>query len=267
MGKMTSSEEARALNPIDDLMFRKMAEDVGFCEEILRVILEDNELKVLETIPQWTGTNLQGRSVILDAKCVKSDGRQVNIEVQKEDDDDHQRRVRYNGAILTTNISEPGTKFKNVPDVCIVFISKFDIFKGKSPIYHVDRVVRETGAVVDNGFEEIYVNTKVRNGSDVSELMRIFVEDNAYRTRFPKTSEIKRRYKIVDGGGDMGSAIERFKQEGRTEGQMEVFDKLLRKRIISYSEAADMADMTEEDFKKKYDEYIKENTHASEEQL
>ena len=68
MGKMTSSEEARALNPIDDLMFRKMAEDVGFCEEILRVILEDNELKVLETIPQWTGTNLQGRSVILDAK-------------------------------------------------------------------------------------------------------------------------------------------------------------------------------------------------------
>ena len=111
MGKMTSSEEARALNPIDDLMFRKMAEDVGFCEEILRVILEDNELKVLETIPQWTGTNLQGRSVILDAKCVKSDGRQVNIEVQKEDDDDHQRRVRYNGAILTTNISEPGTKF------------------------------------------------------------------------------------------------------------------------------------------------------------
>jgi ferredoxin len=168
-----------------------------------------------------------------------------------------------NGGEGTKLYSTAGTKFKNVPDVCIVFISKFDIFKGKSPIYHVDRVVRETGAVVDNGFEEIYVNTKVRNGSDVSELMRIFVEDNAYSTRFPKTSEIKRRYKIVDGGGDMGSAIERFKQEGR----MEVFAKLLEKNLISYSEAADMADMTEEDFKKKYDEYIKENTHASEEQL
>ena len=60
----------------------------------------------------------------------------------------------------------------------------------------------------------------------------------------------------------MGSAIERFKQEGR----MEVFAKLLEKNLISYSEAADMADMTEEDFKKKYDEYIKENTQASEEQ-
>ena len=49
---------------------------------------------------------------------------------------------------------------------------------------------------------------------------------------FRKTSEIKRRYKIVDGGGDMGSAIERFKQEGR----MEVFAKLLEKNLISYSE-------------------------------
>lgn len=34
-------EEARKLNPIDDLMFRKMAEDVQFCQEILRVILSD----------------------------------------------------------------------------------------------------------------------------------------------------------------------------------------------------------------------------------
>ena len=78
MGRRVS-DEVRALNPIDDLMFRKMAEDIAFCEEILRVILEDNGLKVIETIPQWTGTNLQGRSVILDAKCVKSDGKQVNI--------------------------------------------------------------------------------------------------------------------------------------------------------------------------------------------
>lgn len=34
-------EEARKLNPIDDLMFRKMAEDTEFCQEILRVILEE----------------------------------------------------------------------------------------------------------------------------------------------------------------------------------------------------------------------------------
>lgn len=86
-------EEARKLNPIDDLMFRKMAEDLQFCQEILRVILSDKGLTVLETVVQYTGTNLKGRSVILDAKCVLGDNTQVNIEVQKADDDNHQKRV------------------------------------------------------------------------------------------------------------------------------------------------------------------------------
>ena len=42
-------EEAKKLNPIDDLMFRTMAENEKFCEEILRVILEDEALTVLES--------------------------------------------------------------------------------------------------------------------------------------------------------------------------------------------------------------------------
>jgi predicted transposase/invertase (TIGR01784 family) len=193
-------EEAKKLNPIDDLMFRKMAEDKEFCQEILRVILSDDELIVLESIPQWSGTNLQGRSVILDAKCVKGNGSQVDIEVQKANDDDHQRRVRYNGAILTTNVSDPGIKFENVPDVTVVFISKFDIFDGNLPLYHVDRVVRETGKKVDNGFEEVYVNTKVKDDSEVSELMEVFVDDTAYNNKFPKTSAGKRRYKETESG-------------------------------------------------------------------
>lgn len=193
-------EEARKLNPIDDLMFRKMAEDKGFCQEILRVILEDDTLIVLESISQWVGTNLQGRSVILDAKCIKGNGAQVDIEIQRADDDDHQRRVRYNGAILTTNVADPGIKFKKVPDVCVVFISKFDIFEGNLPRYHVDRVVRETGKVVNNGFEEIYVNTKISDDSEVSELMKVFVDDNAYNSKFPKTSDIKHLYKETEGG-------------------------------------------------------------------
>ncbi len=189
-------EEAKRLNPIDDLMFRKMAEDKEFCQEILRVILDDDNLIVLESIPQWIGTNLQGRSVILDAKCIKGDGTQVDIEIQKADDDDHQRRVRYNGAILTTNITNPGIKFENVPDVCVVFISKFDIFGGNLPRYHVDRVVRETGKIVDNGFEEIYVNTQINDGS--------------------KVSEVKRLYKKTEGGLNvMYDIVKRFTMEER----------------------------------------------------
>ncbi len=89
-------EEAKKLVPIDDIMFRKMAEDDGFCQEILRVILNDPKLIVVRNQPQFPVTNLQGRSVILDAHCILGDGRGVDIEVQKANDDNHQKRVRYN---------------------------------------------------------------------------------------------------------------------------------------------------------------------------
>jgi hypothetical protein len=243
-------EEAKRLNPIDDLMFRKMAEDKEFCQEILRVILEDEKLVVLESVPQWVGTNLQGRSVILDAKCVKGDGVQVDIEVQKSDDDDHQRRVRYNGAILTTNIADPGIKFEKVPDVCVVFISKFDIFEGNLPLYHIDRVVRETQKVVTNGFEEVYVNTEVKDGSEVSELMEVFVDDNVYNDKFPKTSDGKHRYKETEGGlNAMCDIMEKIakeeRMEGIAEGKLETLFELVKDGILTVSDAAQRANMSE----------------------
>jgi len=215
-------EYAKMLNPIDDPMFCKMAEDKEFCEEILRVILNDNELIITENIPQWPGKNLQGRSVILDAKCVTKDGKHINVEVQKSDEDNHQKRVRYNSSILTTNITDTGTKFELIPDVCVIFISTFDIFKGNLPLYHVDRVVRETKQIVENGLSEIYVNSTIDDDSSISELMKIFTKDDFYSELYPKTSEIKRRYKETEGGIQaMCEIMEIVKEDGRIEGRAE----------------------------------------------
>ena len=226
---------AKLLNPIDDLMFCKMAEHKEFCEEILRVILEDEGLTVIEAIPQWHGKNLSGRSVVLDAKCVTGDGRQINIEVQKADDDNHLKRARYNAAVLTTNISETGKKFEFIPDVCIVFISKFDIFDGGLPLYHIDKVVRETGQVIKDGLTEIFVNTVNYDGSKPARLMKLFTENDAYSNdEFPVTSELKSRLKSSEGGSRaMNEILEKLisdekreseklgRKEGKIEGKIE----------------------------------------------
>ena len=226
---------AKLLNPIDDLMFCKMAEHKEFCEEILRVILEDEGLTVIEAIPQWHGKNLSGRSVVLDAKCVTGDGRQINIEVQKADDDNHLKRARYNAAVLTTNISETGKKFEFIPDVCIVFISKFDIFDGGLALYHIDKVVRETGQVIKDGLTEIFVNTVNYDGSKPARLMKLFTENDAYSNdEFPVTSELKSRLKSSEGGSRaMNEILEKLisdekreseklgRKEGKIEGKIE----------------------------------------------
>ena len=186
-----SRKTAKQLNPIDDLMFRKMAETKEFCQEILQVIFHDDQLQVIDHTPQCDVTNLQGRSVILDAKCLLGDNRVINIEVQKPSDDDHQRRVRYNGSVLTANIVDRGEKFKAVPDVCMVYIAKFDIFGYDLNIYHVDRTIRETKQIVYNGYEEIYVNALCSNTSnDIGQLMQVFTIDNAYNEKFPVNSHL-----------------------------------------------------------------------------
>ena len=212
---------AKLLNPIDDLMFCKMAEHKEFCEEILRVILEDDGLTVIEAIPQWQGKNLTGRSVVLDAKCVTGDGRQINIEVQKADDDNHLKRARYNAAVLTTNISETGKKFEFIPDVCIVFISKFDIFDGGLPLYHIDKVVRETGQVIEDGLTEIFVNTVNYDGSKPARLMKLFTENDAYSNdEFPVTSELKSRLKSSEGGSRaMNEILEKLISDEKRESE------------------------------------------------
>ena len=83
------------LRPIDDPMFRVMALSKAFCEEVLRVLLEDKGLKVVKSTLQAAVTNLRGRSVVLDALCELSDGRLVNVEVQRADDDDLPQCIQY----------------------------------------------------------------------------------------------------------------------------------------------------------------------------
>ena len=210
-------EDALKLNPIDDAMFVKMADDIGFCEELLQVILEDKELHVDKNHHQYAAKNLQGRSCTLDLVCKLGTGHTVLVEVQKADDDDHQRRVRYESALLTTNTTAPGTKFEKVPDVISIFISRFDIFKQQNTIYHVDRVLRETGQVVDNGAMEIYVNAQIDDGTDIADLMKLFSQDDVYYDKFPKASARKKIFKTTEEGvNQMCEIIERNRTEAAT---------------------------------------------------
>ncbi len=203
MQELTTVQEiVQQLNIIDDTLFQKMAEDIEFCEELISTVMQQ-KVTVKKVTPQNSVKNLQGRSVVLDALCELESGEECNVEVQKANDDDHQRRVRYNTSCITANITEPGSKFKKVPNVIGIYISKFDMFKGGKTVYHIDRVVRETGEVQDNGLQEIYVNTKIDDGTDIAELMRIFTNTDAYDfQKFPKTSRRKKQFKEGKGGNE-----------------------------------------------------------------
>lgn len=215
--KLTEEEKkakVEPFRPIDDVFFEALAQNPKVCQEILRVILEDDKLIVDEVITQCSEKNIYGRSVRLDALCTLGTGEKCNIEIQRSDNDDHLRRARFNASSITVKSSEVGSKFKDVVDVCIVYISQFDIFKQGRTIYHVDKVIRETGTVVDDGLKEVFVNTAVNDGSTISELMSCFLAKDVDNPKFPMLSSEVKRLKNTEGGLDsMCDLIEKYNQE------------------------------------------------------
>ncbi len=206
-------ERVQDFRPIDDVFFEALAQNKEVCQEILRVIMEDKELIVESVITQCSENNLYGRSVRLDALCTLRNGTKCNIEVQRADNDDHLKRVRFNASSITVKESNPGEHFKDILELYMVYISEFDFLKGGKTIYHVDKVLRETGKVIDDGLHEIYVNTVIDDGSDISDLMACFMKKEVKNPKFPALSAEVSRLKETEGGAQSVCAVmERYEK-------------------------------------------------------
>ena len=215
-------QEVAKMTLMDDVFFQKVADDNDVCAEMLRVLMGDKNLTVIEHTVQYDLKNLQGRSVRLDAHCLMSDGRHVNIEVQKANNCNHCKRVRYNGACLTVNTTKVGATFDDVPDVCVIYISAFDIFGAGKTIYHAGTYVQETGKRIDNGLQEIYVNTVNNDGTEVARLMEVFNSEsisNLLQYRYPYIADRVKYFKEDEEGlRIMGEFAKKFYDQGVEEG-------------------------------------------------
>lgn len=207
-------ERIKRFRPIDDIFFEVLARDKAFDQEMLRIIMADNDLIVVDVIVQSDERNLYGRSVRLDALCILGDGSRCNVEVQRSNSDDHLRRVRYNASMITVKDSDPGTDFSKIPEVHVVYISEFDIFgKGRS-IYHVEKTIRETSEHIDDGLHEIFVNTKVNDGTELASYMAHFTEMEVEDKKFPAISNAVNYLKHTEGGlSSMCQVMEEFSKE------------------------------------------------------
>lgn len=226
------------LRPIDDTFMQKLGKDMNFCQELIRIVLGNPHIEVVENITQDALHNIDTRSVTIDLKCQDEKGTIFGVEVQKENDDDHQKRVRYNSSCLQVQSLQKGDKFRDLPDVCMIFISERDFLRRGNVIYHIDRVLRETGEVIDNGYQEIYVNAEIDDGSDLAEYMKIFKSNVVCNsTKFPIICDLTDYYKNGKGRDTMCQAVEEYarecgkinRMEGRIEGE-------IKGRILTYAE-------------------------------
>lgn len=227
-------EKIKDLRPIDDVFFEVLAQDKEVCEEMLRTIMEDDLLTVSDVTVQSSERNLYGRSVRLDALCTLGNGTLCNIEVQRSNNDDHLCRARYNASMITAKETDIGTHFGNIPEVYVIYISEFDFLKGGRTIYHIEKVIKETVTFVDDGFHEIFVNTSVNDGTNISALMRCMMQKEVNDSHFPKLVNRVKFLKTSEGGKRVVCEImENMIAEAVNEAVSEVANEANTKAVIN----------------------------------
>ena len=167
--------------------------------------------------------------------------------MQRSDNDNHLKRARFNAASITVRDSEPGISFEEVLELYIIYISEFDFLKGGKTIYHVEKVLKETGEVIDDGLHEIFVNTVIDDGTDIAELMSCFTKKEVKNAKFPALSSEVRRLKETEGGVQVVCEVmQRYEKIAVKIDHIEKIKKMIQKGY-SKEDILDL-DYTEEEY-------------------
>lgn len=203
---------------------------------MIRTILGDDSLKVISVTAQDSIPNLLRRGVRLDVLCETADGKQINVEVQRMDSDDHYRRIRYNASAITARLTSKGTDFRDVVEVYIIYITEFDIFDTDKTVCNIDSVIRETGKVIDDGLHRIIVNAKINDGTKTARLMTHFRENDFSDSEFPEASKQIRYYKHTEEGSkQMSSIMSKMMQEYAEEYAKEYAEEYAKEYAEEYA--------------------------------
>lgn len=195
----------------DPFMTKVFEDDIERTQLILRIILENDTIKVKKASTQKRLKNLQGRDLQLDILAEKADGTKFNVEVQNESSGAIPQRARYHMSLLDAKSLPKGEYFDKIPENYVIFITREDVLKGLLPIYHIHRTIDENGHSFADGSHIIYVNAKIHNDTPLGMLMHDFCCKNPDDMHYKKLAEKIRYFKEEKEGLDkMGDVMEKL---------------------------------------------------------
>ena len=189
----------------DDLMSKVFDGNIEATELLLKIILERKDIKVLRVKGQveMKSPYTEGRNIRLDIHAIDKKGVEFDVEVQRNEEGSHVRRARFNGSMMDSRMLKKKQEFKELKDAYVIFICQRDKFGKNKPIYHVDKVVRETGKPYDDGAYTIYVNGTYKGKDDFGKLAHDFNCKNADDIYYEPLAEGVRHFKETEEGRDI----------------------------------------------------------------
>lgn len=237
-------ERIRNFRLMDDDFMSKVFEEKTCAEFLLKIILNRDDLRVQEVHGQHDIKNLQGRSVRLDILAVDEQNRAYNIEVQRSDRGAGAKRARYNSSLLDANLTAAGDGYDILNETYVIFITENDVLKSNLPIYHVDRIVRETGENFGDESHIIYVNSQIKDETALGRLMHDFCCTDPKDMYYPVLAERVRYFKEdTKGVSNMCRAIEEMRKETAIETLLISVKNLMKNLKLTPEQAMDALDI------------------------
>ena len=227
----------------DDLMSRVFDKNIEATELLLRIILE-RKIKVISVNGQEEMKNaaVGGRNITLDVHALDENGEKMDIEVQGNSEGAHIRRARYHSSVLDSRMLKEGQEFKEIKDSYVIFIYKHDKFQEGLPLYHIDRYVRETGKLFEDGSHIIYVNGNYKGDDEIGHLMQDFHQTDPDNMHYKELSQGVRHFKEVEEGRDtMCEAVQEYAKEYAKTEKAELVENFMKNMNLTLKQALDAA--------------------------
>ena len=183
---------------------------------LLRAVLGDDELTVVELSVIDRLSNPTGRTAELDVHAVDSRGNQHDIEVQISKAGASPRRARFYSALIDSHMAEPGRQFEfgQMKDSAVIFITRADVFGDGLPVYDFRRTEAKTHRPMGDGTRILYVNALARHEGRMADLMHDFICQDPDAMMVPEFASRARQIKDSGRYQEMESLFDQASQVG-----------------------------------------------------
>ena len=167
------------LNLMDRFLFSEVIESAEAYKIILEIILErEINFKGEPIAENEKRKELLGKIARLDVCAIGDDDRVYNAEVQKENENNMHKRMRYYGALMTSKLLPEGTiDYNRLSDLCMIVIAGFDMGGEGKYRYTVRRMYEGyPDKEVYDGEVILYLNTKGKDTEGVSDELIAMLE-------------------------------------------------------------------------------------------
>ena len=265
--KAVSKSEARQLEhekilqiirdyrPIDDSFMRELfRNDIPLTEYVLRIITGIKNLNIIRSETQYDLHHLAGsRSLKLDVLGTDSEGKQINLEVQRADAGATSYRARYHSSALDIEFIKPNEEVTVLPETYVIFITENDV-KGKGKlIYQYERREKD-GSELGDDTHIIYINGAYDKEGDTSDLAKLVHDFRCSRADDMLTKPLADKTRMLketpEGVDTMCKAIEENNKRILKNKEIEIAVNFIRLGKNTYDEIAEATGLTVEEVEK-----------------